>query len=134
VHPPAATPSQPRVVLRLRRRPYPRREKYRTLNVLDEFTHESLANRVGRKLNAIEVIDVLSDPFIARGVPADIRSDYGPEFVAKTPLTNALKLRAVQTHYFFGVTRPFLQASVNSSLESLPSLLVSAELKFLTAD
>jgi hypothetical protein len=52
----------------------------------------------------------------------------------ETPLTNALKLRAVQTHYFFGVTRPFLQASVNSSLESLPSLLVSAELKFLTAD
>ena len=53
------------------------------LNVLDEFTHESLAIRVARKLKAIDVIDVLSDLFIARGVPAHIRSDNGPEFVAK---------------------------------------------------
>jgi transposase InsO family protein len=29
------------------------------------------------------VIDVLSDLFILRGVPAHIRSDNGPEFVAK---------------------------------------------------
>ena len=57
--------------------------KYRMLNVLDEFTHESLAIRVARKLKAIDVIDVLSDLFIARGVPAHIRSDNGPEFVAK---------------------------------------------------
>ena len=35
------------------------------LNVLDEFTHESLAIRVARKLKAIDVIDVLSDLFIA---------------------------------------------------------------------
>src|SRR5262245_59159000 len=33
-----------------------------------------------------------------------------------------------------GFTRPFLHASVNSALESLPSLLVSTELKFFTAD
>ena len=32
---------------------------------------------------AIDVIDVLSDLFILRGVPAHIRSDNGPEFVAK---------------------------------------------------
>ena len=57
--------------------------KYRMLNVLDEFTHECLAIRVARKLNAIDVIDVLSDLFILRGVPAYIRSDNGPEFVAK---------------------------------------------------
>ena len=29
------------------------------------------------------MIDVLSDHFIPRGVPAHIRSDNGPEFVAK---------------------------------------------------
>ena len=45
------------------------------LNVLDEFTHECLAIRVGRKLKAADVIDVLSDLFILRGVPAHIRSD-----------------------------------------------------------
>jgi putative transposase len=57
--------------------------KFRLLNVLDEFTHECLAIRVGRKLKAADVIDVLSDLFILRGVPGHIRSDNGPEFVAK---------------------------------------------------
>ena len=49
------------------------------LNVIDEFTHECLAIRVARKLKAIDVIDVLSDLFILRGVPAH----NGPEFIAK---------------------------------------------------
>ena len=57
--------------------------KFRMLNILDEFTHECLAIRVARKLKAADVIDVLSDLFILRGVPAHIRSDNGPEFVAK---------------------------------------------------
>ena len=57
--------------------------KFRMLNVLDEFTHECLAIRVARKLKSIDVIDVLSDLFILRGVPGHIRSDNGPEFVAK---------------------------------------------------
>ena len=56
--------------------------KYRMLNVLDE-SHECLAIRVARKLKAIDVIDVLSDLFILQGIPAYIRSDNGPEFVAK---------------------------------------------------
>ena len=53
------------------------------LNVVDEFTHECLTIRINRKLNAFDVIDVLSDLFILRGVPGYIRSDNGPEFVAK---------------------------------------------------
>jgi transposase InsO family protein len=53
------------------------------LNVVDEFTRECLAIRVARRLGAAEVIDVLSDLFILRGVPGHIRSDNGPEFVAK---------------------------------------------------
>ncbi len=57
--------------------------KFRMPNVIDEFTHECLAIRVGRKLGATDVIDVLSDLFILRGVPGHIRSDNGPEFVAK---------------------------------------------------
>jgi putative transposase len=57
--------------------------KYRMLNVIDEFTHECLAIRVNRKLKAVDVIDVLSDLFILRGVPGHIRSDNGAEFVAK---------------------------------------------------
>ena len=56
---------------------------FRTLNVLDEHTRESLAIRVRRKLSSVDVIDVLTDLFIMRGRPAYIRSDNGPEFVAE---------------------------------------------------
>ena len=57
--------------------------KIRMLNVIDEFTRECLAIRVARKLKGADVIDVLSDLFILRGVPGHVRSDNGPEFVAK---------------------------------------------------
>ncbi len=56
---------------------------FRTLNVLDEFGRDCLAIRVKRKLNSVDVIDVLTDLFILRGVPAYIRSDNGPEFIAE---------------------------------------------------
>lgn len=53
------------------------------LNIVDEFAHECLAIRVDRKLNSTAAIDMLSDLFILRGVPQHIRSDNGPEFIAK---------------------------------------------------
>jgi transposase InsO family protein len=56
--------------------------KFRMLNVVDEFTRECLAIRVGRQLKATDVIDVLSDLFILRGTPSHVRSDNGPEFAA----------------------------------------------------
>jgi putative transposase len=56
---------------------------YRMLNIVDEFTRECLTIRVARKLNRTDVIDVLFSLFILRGVPAHIRSDHGPEFVAE---------------------------------------------------
>src|SRR5690606_34900729 len=34
-------------------------------------------------LNSTDVIDALSDLFILRGVPGHVRSDNGPEFIAK---------------------------------------------------
>ena len=36
-----------------------------------------------RKLNSIDVIDILTDLFILRGIPAYIRLDNGPEFSAQ---------------------------------------------------
>ncbi|NNF78095.1 MAG: IS3 family transposase [Rhizobiales bacterium] len=56
---------------------------YRTLNIIDEFTREALMIRVDRKLNSIDVVDVLTDLFILRGPPEYIRSDNGPEFIAQ---------------------------------------------------
>jgi putative transposase len=58
-------------------------KKYRMLNVIDEFTRECITIRVARQLKSTDVIDVLSDLFILRGIPGHIRSDNGPEFVAK---------------------------------------------------
>ena len=52
------------------------------LNVVDELTHECIAIRIERKLKSFDVIDVLSDLFITRGVPEHVRSDNGPEFIA----------------------------------------------------
>ncbi len=57
--------------------------KFRMLNVIDEYTRECIAIRIDRKLKSTDVIDVLSDLFILRGVPGHVRSDNGPEFVAK---------------------------------------------------
>ena len=57
--------------------------KFRMLNVIDEFSRECLSIRIARRLNSTDVIDVLSDLFILRGIPGHIRSDNGPEFIAK---------------------------------------------------
>jgi transposase InsO family protein len=58
-------------------------KKFRTLNIIDEFTRECLAIKVNRKLNSQDVIDELFKLFIYRGIPDHIRSDNGSEFTAK---------------------------------------------------
>jgi transposase InsO family protein len=55
----------------------------RMLNLIDEYTRECLAIRVARRLSSHDVIDTLSDAMILHGIPEHIRSDNGPEFVAK---------------------------------------------------
>ena len=54
--------------------------------------------RVKRKLNSNEVIDALTDLFILRGVPAYIRSDNGPEFIAEA-LRDWIKAVGAKTAY-----------------------------------
>lgn len=56
---------------------------YRMLTIIDEFSRESLKIRVKRKLNSIDVIETLAELFLTYGVPDYIRSDNGPEFIAK---------------------------------------------------
>ena len=46
-------------------------------------TRECLAIRVARRLGSYEVIETLADVMLWRGIPENIRSDNGPEFVAK---------------------------------------------------
>jgi putative transposase len=56
---------------------------FKILNIIDEFTRECLATLVARKITSQEVIDIIFNLFIFRGIPEHIRSDNGPEFTAK---------------------------------------------------
>jgi putative transposase len=53
------------------------------LPVLDEYSRENLALEVERNLKAKDIIKVLDRIVGLRGAPEYIRSDNGPEFVAK---------------------------------------------------
>ena len=55
----------------------------RMLTLIDEYTRECLAIRVERRLGSHEVIEALADVMLFCGIPEHIRSDNGPEFVAK---------------------------------------------------
>jgi putative transposase len=55
----------------------------RMLTLIDEYTRECLAIRVTRRLGRFEVIETSADVMLFRGIPENIRSDNGPEFVAK---------------------------------------------------
>lgn len=57
--------------------------RLKLLCVVDEFTRECLALEVRRSFRAPEVIGVLTELIGRRGIPAHLRSDNGPEFVAK---------------------------------------------------
>jgi putative transposase len=54
----------------------------RMLTLIDEYTRESLAIRVERRLRSLDVIETLADVMLVHGRPEHIRSDNGPEFVA----------------------------------------------------
>ena len=56
---------------------------FRILNIIDEYTRECLAILVKRHITSQDVIDVLFELFIFRGIPEHLRSDNGPEFTAK---------------------------------------------------
>ena len=53
------------------------------LTVMDEFTREGLAIRVGRSFKSGQVKEVLAEIGAKRGLPAFLRSDNGAEFIAE---------------------------------------------------
>lgn len=57
--------------------------RLKLLPVVDEFTRECLALEVERRMEAQDVIGVLEYLFALRGAPRYLRSDNGPEFVAR---------------------------------------------------
>ena len=60
-----------------------RGRKVRILSVLDEYTRECLALVPARSIPSRDVVQLLDWLFLVRGAPDHIRSDNGPEFVAR---------------------------------------------------
>ena len=58
--------------------------RLKLLAVIDETTRECLAIEVTRSFTAQDVVGILQYLFSVRGAPRHLRSDNGPEFVAKT--------------------------------------------------
>lgn len=57
--------------------------KIKVLNVIDEYSRELLISFTARRIRSQDVIFILADLFLKNGMPQFIRSDNGPEFVAK---------------------------------------------------
>ncbi len=62
-------------------------QQLKCLTVTDEFNKEGLAIDVDGRIRSPRVIEVLSRLVSARGAPAFLRSDNGPEFVSKALLS-----------------------------------------------
>lgn len=72
--------------------------KVRILNVIDEFTRESLSIDVNFRIKGYDVTEVLRYLFNVRGIPAHIRSDNGPELISEV-VKKFLKRAGVDTLY-----------------------------------
>ena len=106
--------------------------KIRLLVVIDEFTRECLAIEVARSFTARQVIEVLRYLFAVRGAPQHIRSDNGPEFVAKE-LNKWLKQASVQT-LFIAPGSPWENGYVESFNGKLRDELLNGELFLSVAE
>ena len=53
------------------------------LTVIDEYTRECLAIETQRRLRSGDVLEIMAELFLKHGPPDHIRSDHGPEFIAK---------------------------------------------------
>jgi Transposase and inactivated derivatives len=64
------------------------------LTVIDEYSRECLSILVRRNITSFEVLQVLADLFLVKGIPAYIRSDNGSEFIASQLRSWLLRLGA----------------------------------------
>ena len=100
--------------------------KLRMLVVIDEFTRESLAIEVAWSFRATQVVEVLGYLFAVRGVPEHIRSDNGPEFVARV-VTRWLYRAGVKT-LFIAKGSPWENGYVESFNSRFRDELLNREL------
>jgi putative transposase len=72
--------------------------RLKMMPVVDEYTRECLSIDVERSITAEDVVETLASLFRRRGEPAFIRSDNGPEFIAKA-IKQWLEVSGVRTLY-----------------------------------
>ncbi len=72
--------------------------RLKMMPIVDEYTRECLCIEVERSITAQEVVKTLAALFARRGGPAFIRSDNGPEFIAKA-VKRWLEISGVRTLY-----------------------------------
>ena len=58
--------------------------RFRILTLVDNFTRESIAIRVGKNITGDQVVASLESAVKLRGKPVSIRVDNGPEFISKS--------------------------------------------------
>jgi len=92
----------------------------------DEYTRECLALQVERRMTAADVIDILSQVLRIRGLPKHIRSDNGPEFIARA-VRDYLEKAGVGTLYI-APGSPWENGYAESFFSRLRDELLDAEL------
>lgn len=100
--------------------------KLRMLTVLDEFTRENHAIYVARSIGSQQVINTLEWLFLLHGAPKHIRSDNGPEFIAKA-LREWLDDRDTKTLYI-EPGRPWQNPYIESFHDKLRDECLNMEL------
>lgn len=95
-------------------------------SIVDEFTRECLALGVDRSIRSPDVVDLLADLFIIRGVPKHIRSDNDPEFIAHAIRSYLERVEVGALYIEKGA--PWENGCAESFHGRLPDELLNAEL------
>ena len=72
--------------------------RLKMMPIVDEYSRECLSIEVERSITAEDVVETLASLFRQRGEPAFVRSDNGPEFVARA-IKRWLEVSGVRTLY-----------------------------------
>jgi putative transposase len=96
------------------------------LSLVDEYTRECLALEVERSMTAWDVVDVIRQVVLIRGVPGYVRSDNGPEFIAAA-IRSWLEWAGIGTLYIAPAS-PWENGYAESFFSRLRDELLNAEL------
>lgn len=106
--------------------------KFRILSIIDGASRECLALPVTRRLRSEDVLVALVELFVTRGPTAHIRSDNGPEFIAKA-VQDWLARNDVKTLYITPGS-PWENGYCESSNGSMRDELLNGEIFYTLAE